>query len=97
MSIVTDHTIFHYSWKIKDITVVLSRCTQQGETRNMQTRIKLKITVYNQDKAGLTRQGRHRQEHRGVTSRPDEKELNRQELNTQGKKHIITYTHLEQN
>ncbi len=37
------------------------------------------------------------QEHRGVTSRPDQKELNRQELNTQNNKHIITKTQLDGN
>ncbi len=56
----------------------VSRCTQQGEMRNTQMRIKLKITVFNKDKAG---QGRaDTQEHRGVTSRPDDTKLNRQEL-----------------
>ncbi len=52
---------------------------------------KLKLTVFNKGKArqGKARQGKARQgkadtqEHRGVTSRPDEKELKRQELNTQ--------------
>ncbi len=49
---------------------LLSRCTQQGGTRNTQTRIKLKYTVFNSDEA---RQGRaDTQEHRGVMSRPDE-------------------------
>ncbi len=80
-------------------TTPLSRCTQQGETKNSQTRLKLKITVFNSGKArqGKARQGKARQgragqgragqgrpEHRGVISTPDEKELNRQELNTQG-------------
>ncbi len=44
---------------------------------------KLKITVFNKSKQGKTRQGWHT-ETPGVTSRPDGKELNRQELNTQG-------------
>ncbi len=53
---------------------------------------KLKITVFNdtskarQDKTKQGRAGRAgqgTQEHWGVTSRPDKKELNRQELNTQ--------------
>ncbi len=66
---------------------LLSRCTQQGRTRNTQTRIKLKITVFNQSKQGKTGQDKARLTQTGtpgVTSRPDEKELNRQELNTQG-------------
>ncbi len=45
-------------------------------------RIKLKITVFNKDKA---RQGRaDTQEHRGVTSRPDKIKLNRQDYKYTG-------------
>ncbi len=61
---------------------LLSRCTQQGGYRNTQTSTLTQITVFNEDKAG---QGKaDRQETPGVTSRPDEILLKRQELNTQG-------------
>ncbi len=57
-----------------------------GRNKDTQTKIKLKIIVFNDDiRAG---QGRaDSQKHRGLTSRPDEIKLKRQELNTQGNKH----------
>ncbi len=57
---------------------LLSRCTQQGETRNTQTRRYFKIIVFNDDIK--VRQGNA--ETPGITSRPDEMELKRQDLNT---------------
>ncbi len=44
--------------------------------------MKLKLTVFN---VGKARQGKaDRQEHRGVTSRPDESKLNRQDYKYTG-------------
>ncbi len=69
---------FYFPLKNQVVTIYLLRCTQQGETRNTQTRINLKLTVFNVDEA---RQGRaDTQEHQGVTSRPENTKLNRQEL-----------------
>ncbi len=59
---------------------LLSRCTQQGETRNTQTRRYFKIIVFNDNIKG--RQGKV--DTPGITSRPDEMEYKRQDLNTQG-------------
>ncbi len=67
------------------IGTLLSRCTQQGETRNTQTRINFKIIVFNDDIKG--RQGKV--DTPGITSRPDEMEYKRQDLNTHSQ---ITHT-----
>ncbi len=64
---------------------LLSRCTQQGETRNTQTRTYFKIIVFNDDIKG--RQGKV--DTPGITSRPDEMEDKRQDLNTHSE---ITHT-----
>ncbi len=70
---------------------LLSRCTHQGETRNTQTRIYFKIIVFNDDIK--VRQGKV--DTPGITSRPDDMELKRQDLNTHGNQH--NHTHLELN
>ncbi len=53
-------------------------CTQQGEMRNTQTRKYFKIIVFNDNIKG--RQGKV--DTPGITSRPDDMELNRRDLNT---------------
>ncbi len=59
----------------------LSQCTQQGETRNTQTRIYFKIIVFNDDIK--VRQGNaDTQEHREQRVDQNDMELNRQDLNT---------------
>ncbi len=57
---------------------LLSQCTQQGETRNTQTRRYFKIIVFHDNIKG--RQGKV--DTPGITSRPDEVEFKRQDLNT---------------
>ncbi len=57
---------------------LLSRCTQQGETTNTQTRKYFKIIVFNDNIKG--RQGKV--DTPGITSRPDKMEFNKQDLNT---------------
>ncbi len=64
---------------------ILSRCTQQGEMRNTQTRKYFKIIVFNDNIKG--RQGKV--DTPGITSRPDEVEFKRQDLNTHSQ---ITHT-----
>ncbi len=58
----------------------VSRCTQQGETRNTQTRKYFKIIVFNDD----IRVTQGKVDTTGITSRPDEMEYKRQDLNTPG-------------
>ncbi len=53
---------------------------QQGETRNTQTRRYFKIIVFNED----IRVTQGKVDTPGMTSRPDEMEYKRQDLNTQG-------------
>ncbi len=69
--------IIAYCWVRYSVTVH----TQQGGTRNTETRIKLKYTVFNSNEAGKDKagQGRHTGTP-GVMTRPDENKLNRQEL-----------------
>ncbi len=55
-------------------------CTQQGETRNTQTRKYFKIIVFNKD----IRVTQGKVDTPGITSRPDEMEYKRQDLNTHG-------------
>ncbi len=64
---------------------LLLRCTQQGETRNTQTRKYFKIIVFNDNIKG--RQGKV--DTPGITSRPDHIEYKRQDLNTPSQ---ITHT-----
>ncbi len=59
---------------------LLLRCTHQGETRNTQTRRYFKIIVFNDNIKG--RQGKV--DTPGITSRPDDIEYKRQDLNTHG-------------
>ncbi len=61
--------------------LMMSRCTQQGEMRNTQTRKYFKIIVFNDNIKG--RQGKV--DTPGITSRPDEVQYKRQDLNT----HVI--------
>ncbi len=56
---------------------VLSRCTHEGGTRTRRRERKLKILVFNDDKAGQDKA--ERQDTPGVTSRPDEIKLKRQD------------------
>ncbi len=58
--------------------IYVSRCPQQGERRNKQTRKYFKIIVFNDNIKG--RQGKV--DTPGITSRPDHMELNRRDLNT---------------
>ncbi len=56
----------------------------RGRNKDMQTRIKLKIIVFNEDIRA--RQGKaDSQKHQGVTSRPDEIKLNKQDYKYTGK------------
>ncbi len=64
----------------KSNALQLSRCTQQGETRNMQTRRYFKIIVFNED----IRVTQGKVDTPGITSRPDDIEYKRQDLNTHG-------------
>ncbi len=67
-----------FVYNILTIGTRLSRCTQQGETRNTQTRRYFKIIVFNDNIRG--RQGKV--DTPGITSRPDKMEFNKQDLNT---------------
>ncbi len=64
---------------------ILSRCPQQGERRNTQTRRYFKIIVFNDD----IRVTQGKVDTPGITSRPDEVEFKRQDLNTHSQ---ITHT-----
>ncbi len=78
-----DHFDVSVSSVIKEcdnFSSLLSRCTQQGETRNTQTRINFKIIVFNDD----IRVTQGKVDTPGITSRPDEMEYKRQDINTQG-------------